>query len=97
MKTKLNKDNPVSEKFEIRHRIEIALVGKGEVEIQRLIGGEWLTVTSEDGTPMQWVSADEGVVFNSFLTANGPSSLPHRVVCEAGEFTVSTHGEKRKG
>lgn len=54
----------------------ISAQGSGTIEIQRKMGGEFVTLTNQEGVPMQF--AETGLIFNSFI--NCKKRLPHRVV-----------------
>lgn len=70
----------------------ICATGSGEIRIERKIGGEFVVLTNQEGTPMIFVA--DGVIFNSFI--NCKSRLVHRIVAiTTSEIKLSIVSERK--
>ena len=74
--TILNDNNPISEEFSFSGNCHICAVGSGSIEIQRKLGGEFVTLTDLLGDQMAFTGTD--VLFNSTITST--LRIPHRIV-----------------
>ena len=88
----LTQEEPVSESFDVHGDCYICIEGSGEVAIERKIGDDFKTVTTDRGEPMVFVGS--GVLFNDKISCK--KAIKHRIKANtSSEVVVDIVKEKR--